>query len=88
MINGKTESGFEFGIKEEVLDDYELLEVLGKVDRGEVGYVPDMVEMLLGTEQKNRLKAHIRKEHGRITVTDMINEVMQIFNANKELKNS
>ena len=41
----------------------------------------------LGAEQKSALKEHLRKENGKITFTDMCNEVVRIFNASKEIKN-
>lgn len=87
MIRGKTETGFEFEVEETVLDDYELIESLREVDKGNVMYIVDVVDMLLGAEQKSALKEHLRKENGKITFTDMCNEVVRIFNASKEIKN-
>ena len=87
MISGKTNSGFAFELSEDVLDDYELLEVLCAVDAGEYGKVPEVVKLLLGDEQKNKLKEHIRKENGKVSATLMLSEVTDIFNSTKSLKN-
>ena len=87
MVTGKTESGFEFELKKEALDDYELVEVLHKIDKGEFGLVPEMVERLLGEEQKEKLKEHVRDENGKVSASRLLDEVMQIFRANKETKN-
>lgn len=35
MVKGITESGFEFELDEEILDDYELLESLCDIDNGD-----------------------------------------------------
>lgn len=86
-MRGKTESGFEFELNEEALDDYELLEVLHKIDKGDFGLVPEMVDRLLGEEQKEKLKTHLRNEEGKVSANRLLDEVMQIFNANKTTKN-
>jgi hypothetical protein len=46
-----------------------------------------MVDMLLGEEQKQRLKAHVRAKSGRVSASRLLAEVMEIFNATKEGKN-
>ena len=88
MIKGVTESGFEFELEDDILDDYELLEVLHKIDKGDYGLVPDMVKKLLGVEQKESLKNHIRTDKGKVSSSRMMDEIMQIFKANNKLKNS
>ena len=87
MRKGKTKTGFEFELDDEVLDDYELLEVLHKVDQGEYGYVPEMVDRLLGEKQKEALKEHVRSTNGKVSAKAMMDEVALIFEANEELKN-
>lgn len=87
MISGKTSTGFEFHLSEDALDDYELLEVISAVDKGDYSRITEMVEMLLGSEQKELLKENIRKENGRVSAKKMLDEVTEIFNASNELKN-
>lgn len=88
MVRGTTESGFEFEIDSEVLDDYEFLELLCQIDEGKASLTAKMVDMLLGAEQKERLKNHIRnEENGRVSAKKMLDTVMEIFNATKEGKN-
>ena len=86
MIQGKTESGFEFEITEEALDDYELLEALHKADKGDTGYLTEAVNLLL-RDQVTELKEHVKEIHGRVSMKAMFDEVTQIFGANKEIKN-
>ncbi len=87
MLTGKTKSGFEFEIDEEILDDYEFLELLCRIDEGESVLVIKMVDHLLGAEQKEKLKNHVRIETGRVSAKRLLEETMEIFNATKEGKN-
>lgn len=87
MICGKTSSGFRYKIEDEVLDDYELLEVLVEVSNDNLACVPRMVNLLLGTEQAKDLKNHIKEQQGRVTTSGIVNEIMEIFQSSK-VKNS
>ena len=87
MNKGTTATGFEFEISDDALDDYELLELLTELDNGDYGRVTMVIEKLLGKEQKERLKEHIRK-NGKVSAERMMNEVADIFGqANEKLKN-
>ncbi len=86
MIRGTTESGFEYEICDEALDDYELLEVLAEIDAGHSGQIPLMVKLLLGEEQTKALKEHC-KRNGRVTASKMLIEVTEILSSNKAGKN-
>lgn len=87
MHKGVTSSGFEFELEDEVLDDYELLEILHKIDNGDNGLIVDMVDKLLGEDQKNKLKEHLRNKNGRVSASLLLKEVMEIFKSNNEGKN-
>lgn len=87
MLRGKTESGFAYEIDEEVMDDYDFLEILCKIDDGDTALTVKMVDMLLGEKQKEELKNHLRTENGRVSAKRMLAEVMEIFQATKEGKN-
>lgn len=87
MITGKTESGFEFEISEDTLDDYEMLEKLNEIDK-DMSLITEIVPSVLGQEQKDRLKEHIRKENGKVSIGDMVREFTQILSSNKQGKNS
>ena len=79
MLTGKTSTGFEFVLEEDVLDDYELLENLQKADDGDGGCLIKAVDELLGDEQKNKLKDHVRTEKGRVSAKRLLEEVSEIF---------
>lgn len=87
MLTGTTKSGFEFKIDEEILDDYDFLELLCKIDEGETTLIIKMVNSFLGEEQKERLKNHVRTQKGRVSSKRLLEEVMDIFNSTKEGKN-
>jgi len=87
MFTGKTSTGFEFSLQDEVLDDYELLETLQDIDGGDYGKTTKMVTMLLGQAQKDALKDHVRSENGRVSAQKMIAEVMEIFESKNKSKN-
>ena len=87
MITGTTSTGFSFELEDETFDDYELLETLQEIDNGNEALVVRMVDILLGREQKGRLKEHIRGANGKVSVTGMMREVTEIFSLCQEGKN-
>lgn len=88
MTTGKTSTGFEYQLKDGIFDDYELLEILRKIDKGESGHIVDMVDMMFSAEQKEALKNHVREEDGRIPASKLLKEVMEIFQKENKGKNS
>lgn len=87
IMKGVTSTGFLFEVADDVLDDYELLEVLVRVDKGSIQDITEMVHMMLGEDQEKRLKDHIRTLHGKISITHMMDEVEEILGASNESKN-
>ena len=87
MLQGKTKSGFSFAVDEEILDDYDMLEMLCKIDEGQTSLTIKMVNTLLGEEQKEKLKSHVKEKCGRVSAKVLLAEVMEIFSATKEGKN-
>lgn len=87
MVTGVTKTGFGYEIDEEILDDYEFLEILLKIDEGETAYALKMVDRLLGEKQRDQLKEHLRTEKGRVPATKLIAETMEIFESIKAGKN-
>ena len=88
MIEGKTKSGFEFAISEEVLDDFKTFKYLQKVDRGDISYMMDAMVRVLGEEQEEALEAHMLKVNGDIKTSDMFSEFKEILESTKTGKNS
>lgn len=88
MLKGKTKSGFKFEIDEMIADDLELLEEIAKADK-DVTVFPDVLEKILGADQKKALYDHLRNEHGRVSIKAAVDEFTEIMNiAGEETKNS
>jgi hypothetical protein len=87
MIEGKTKSGFDYKIPEENLNNYELVETLGELETNPV-LIAKTVNLLLGKEQANKLKEHLRTEGGTVPTDKMSEEIMEIFERQEEAKNS
>ena len=54
MIKGTTKSGFNYTIQEGALDDYELLEELREIDKGNTSQIVDVIEKIIASEQKEQ----------------------------------
>ena len=90
-MKGKTSSGFEYEIDDEVKDDMELLDALIELDEGEPAGIKKATLIMLGQEQKNALYEHCRKQNGRVSASMVIAEFKEILDSaqetNTELKN-
>lgn len=88
MIKGKTSSGFEFSISEDIKNDYELIENLGELEDNPL-ILGKIVKQILGKEQTAKLKDHIRNGNGVVPTDKMTQEITEIFqNSGEETKNS
>lgn len=85
MITGKTKSGFAFEISDAVGDDYEILELMARVQNDFLA-ITELVDRVLGSEQKDRFKEHCRDENGRVSTERMMTEFFEIFTANDATK--
>lgn len=87
MITGKTSSGFDFHLDEEKTDDYEFLEMVCEIDNGKVSLIPKMAIQLLGKDQMDALKEHVRDSDGKVSARKIADEIGEIM-ANSKVKNS
>lgn len=79
MAKGITQNGFAFEIKDEVLDDMRLIELMAKSMENPMIF-PNLIEKLLGSEQKDALYKHLENEDGRVPVKAIADAVTDIFN--------
>ena len=84
MIKGKTKSGFNYHINENVLQDYELLEAIAETEKNPI-FITKVVRMLLG-DDTDKLKEHVRDENGHVSIEKMNVEITEIFQSQKKLK--
>lgn len=85
MLKGKTSSGFQFQIAEGALDNYELVEALADIETDPLS-VTKVVTLLLGKEQKEKLKDHVRNDEGVVTTTALMKEIEEVFKAQNKVK--
>lgn len=85
-ITGKTASGFDFELSPNVFDDWEIMELLGRVQREDKLAIFELFHKVLGDEQLDRLKEHCREEGGRIPLSRMNDELTEIFTAQANAK--
>ena len=86
MLKGKTKTGFEFEISDEALNNYELIETLAEVDANPL-LIPKLLNQLLGKEQQQKLKDHVRDKKGFVSVQAMSDEILDIFQSGADVKN-
>lgn len=87
IISGVTESGFEFKISADTLDDYELMEMIAELDDGKMQNLPKIITKVLGDNQKSDLMEHLRK-NGKVSMIKMSKSFFEIMGAIKEGKKS
>lgn len=87
MIKGKTNTGFDYEIPEENLDNYELVERLGEMEENPL-VISKIIDLLLGKEQKEKLKEHVRSENGIVSTEKMGEEIKNVFESVNKAKNS
>lgn len=73
-------NGFECEVTAENLNDWDLLENLRKVDKGDISPLPDVALSLIGKDQTEALKNYLRTENGRVPMDGMINAITEILN--------
>ena len=86
VITGKTKSGFAYKIQKEQIEDYDFVELVGNADENPALF-PKIMNILLGDEEVNKLKEHLRTEEGFVPIQKMVEEFQDIMD-NPKLKNS
>ena len=80
MIKGETKTGFAFELEEAVLDNMELVDALAEMQEDDPLALSAVVRMVLGPKSK-ALYEHLRTEDGRVPVSAISQEIMDIFEA-------
>lgn len=79
MKKGKTKSGFEYEIDENLLDDMELIDAMAAAQGEDPTQISTVVVKVFGKEQRKRLYDHLRTEDGRVPVTDVANTITEVI---------
>ncbi|MFG5501846.1 hypothetical protein ACFJYA_08690 [Enterococcus faecalis] len=86
MAKVKTKSGFQCTIDIERMKDYELVEALADLEDNSL-VLPKIVKMILGKEQTENLKNHLRLENGVVPIEKLTDELKEILGSSQEIKN-
>lgn len=90
-MKGKLSNGFKFEVDTEVFNDMELIEAIVASEGDEPTRIVEVVERILGKEQKKALYDSLRNEDGKVTVEavgEAIDEIMAKVSEDAEGKNS
>lgn len=85
MIKGVTKTGFKYEVKKENINDFELIEKLAEMKENPILMI-EVLDMILGKKQREKLKEHCRNKEGKVPIDKMTVEFENIFNS-PELKN-
>lgn len=86
-MKGRLADGFEAELNDNILDDWEFLELLDDVDNGNEGAIVRVAKMLLGKDGLKSLKDHLRQD-GHVKVTAMVPALTELMESASQLKNS
>ena len=87
MITGVTKSGFAYEIADTIGDNYEVLECMAALQKGnDVLALVTLIDLVLGEKQRDAFKEHCRGEDGRISTEYMMREFFDIFASNEAAK--
>ena len=81
IVKGKTKTGFEFELDNELIDDYEVLEMYEDIKETGLG-VRKLLTRLIGEDGYKRLKEHCRKKDGTISAKRIGHEMNDIMSTN------
>lgn len=85
-MKGTTKSGFAYEIPDSVGDDYEVLELVTRLQKNDILAITELVNHVFGADQKDAFKEHCRGEDGRVSTERMMTEFFEIFTANDATK--
>lgn len=84
----KLQDGFEVAVKDEILDDWEFLELLNEIDEGNGSKIVNVARAMLGNDEAEKLKSHFKEKTGKVTVNEMVQAITEILESIGEAKNS
>ncbi|MGM0166934.1 hypothetical protein IGI39_001914 [Enterococcus sp. AZ135] len=85
VLKGTTKSGFSYALSKERMNNYELAETLGDLEDNPL-LMGKVVKLMLGKEQTQELKDHLRTDDGFVPSDLMEAEITEILQKQAELK--
>lgn len=87
MIKGKTRSGFEFSVNEEIAEDWRVAKALAatqsKKNEEQISGAVKLVQMILGDQEEDLMQS-VMDESGIVKVQDIFDNVSDILTAISE----
>lgn len=78
MTKGKLDNGFEFDVNDDILNDWELLELFEEMDQGNPLLIIKVAKKILGSNY-NSLKEYCRDENGKVSAIVMSDCIHELF---------
>ena len=85
VLKGITKSWFSYTLSKERMNNYELAETLGDLEDNPL-LMGKVVKLMLGKEQTQKLKDHLRTDDGFVPSDLMEAEITEILQKQAELK--
>lgn len=80
-----TVDGLTVFIAQEAMDDFELLDDLGRLDDGDGTRMPSVLRRLLTDEDREKVLEHLRGKNGRVSIEaggTFIQNIFEVVNPN------
>lgn len=90
MVKIETKTGYKCKVNEKVLEDIRFLEDFSKMEKGEITAIFDLMDRILGDEQKEKLYKHCEDKDGLVpaeTLGEELADVFEILSEKAETKN-
>lgn len=88
VVKGVTKAGFKYEFDMEDIEDMRFVEALAEADEGSPRALRQVLDTMLGEEQKNRLYDFCQDEKGRVPITAIRDAITEMFESSgDETKN-
>lgn len=86
-LKGTTSKGFAYEIEDTNLDNMELIDALADLDKGNLLAISNVINLLLGTEQKKAFYSFYRNDEGKVPLNTVSEAITEILSNHNDLKN-
>lgn len=87
MIKGTTESGLDFEVDENKVNDMRVIDAMVEAEGGSLSAVSRLITLVFTPEMKAKIYEHVKTEDGRSPIQDVLQVVFEILKYNGETKN-
>lgn len=87
MLSGTTSTGFVYNVDVRMIGDFRYIQALRDMKKDDLTALADVAELLLGSEQLNKLIKHVQDEAGFVNSEKIMEEISEIMSGHTETKN-